>query len=296
MYSFGGAERMVESARSFGLIRPACVLLICVLGACGVRPPPSLSPSPSSPPSVSRARAFLDQLHDRRQTLVRVRGLARVSYAGPHGKGTARQAIAIATPDRFRFELFSALGLAALTSCNGRRLAAYFPHDKVVYRGQADPLTIARFTQVLLSAREVVNLLRGVPALPPPEAAWSESFDRQSGWHRLELSVAEVETHRVWFDPTTSVLRRWDRLTPQGQLVSRVDFGRYQTVQRQAFPFEISLSDVSGRQQVTVVYEQVELDPVLSDELFSLGLIPGVQEVWIDPGNVEPRQGRSNGR
>ena len=47
---------------------------------------------------------------------------------------------------------------------------------------------------------------------------------------------------------------------------------------------------------MTILYEQVELDPALSDELFSLGLIPGVQEVWIDPGNVEPRQDRNDGR
>ncbi len=235
---------------------------------------------------------MLEQLHARRPALERLRGFARVSYAGPHGKGTARQAIAVAAPDRFRLEFFSPFGMTALTSCNGETLSAYFPRDKVLYRGQADPLTIARFTRVLLSAQEVVNLLRGVPALPAPEAAWSVSFDHEYGWHRLELAVSEVETHRVWFEPATAVLRRWDRHTPRGRLVSRVDLRRYQTIQRQEFPFEISLSDLSGGQQVTVVYEQVELGPVLPDELFSLGSIPGVQEVRIDPGNVGPRSGR----
>lgn len=269
----------------FPVCRSTCVLLVCVLSACSVRP----RPAPSPPPPVASAQALLGQLHAQRAALERVRGLARVSYAGPHGKGTARQAIAVAAPDRFRLELFSPLGMTALTSCNGQTLAAYFPHDKVLYRGPADPFTIARFTQVLLSAREVVNLLRGVPALPAPEAAWSVSFDYRHGWHRLELAVSEVETHRVWFEPTTSVLRRWERHTPQGRLVSRVDFNRYQKIQRQKFPFEISLSDLSGQQQVTVVYEQVELAPVLPDGLFSLGSIPGVQEVRIDPGNVEPR-------
>lgn len=262
-----------------------CLLLVCVLSACSVRP----RPSPAPPPPVSSAQALLGQLHAQRQALERVRGLARVSYSGPHGKGTARQAIAVAAPDRFRLEIFSPLGMTALTSCNGQSLAAYFPHDKVLYRGQADPFTIARFTRVLLSAREVVNLLRGVPALPAPEAAWSVSFDHQHGWHRLELAVSEVETHRVWFEPTTFVLRRWERHTPQGRLVRRVDFSRYQKIQRQEFPFEISLSDLSGRHQVTIMYEQVELAPVLPDELFSLGSIPGVQEVRIDPGNAEPR-------
>ncbi len=262
-----------------------CMLLGGVLSACSVRP----RPAPSPPQPVVSAQALLGQLHARRQALDRVRGLARVSHAGPHGKGSARQAIAVAAPDRFRFELFSPLGMTALISCNGQILAAYFPQDKVLYRGQADPFTIARFTRVLLSAREVVDLLRGLPVLPMPEAAWAVSFDHQYGWHRLELAVSEVATHRVWFEPTTSLLRRWEKHTPQGRLVSRVDFSRYRQIQRQEFPFEINLSDLSSGQQVTVVYEQVELAPVLSDGLFDLGSIPGVQEVRIDPGNVEPR-------
>ncbi len=267
-------------------IWPACVVLV-FLSACSVR----LRPGPSPPPRVASARALLEQLHARRPALERVRGLARVSYAGPHGKGTARQAIAVAAPDRFRLEFFSPFGMTALASCNGETLAAYFPRDKVLYRGQADPLTIARFTRVLLSAREVVNLLRGVPVLPAPEAAWSMSFDRQRGWHRLELAISEVETHRVWFEPARSILRRWERHTPQGRLVSRVDLSRYQKVQHHEFPFEISLSDLSGGQRMTVVYEQVELGPVLPDVLFSLGSIPGVQEVRIDPGNADPHSG-----
>jgi outer membrane lipoprotein-sorting protein len=241
------------------------------------------------------AQELLSVLTARRQALTSLRGLARVTYAGPHDKGTARQAIAVAAPDRFRFDLFSPLGLVATTTCNGKVLSAYFSQENVVYRGQADPFTIARFTRVLLSAQEITALLLGVPALPlsPASAATPRvSFDAEHNWYRLELSFAQAGRHLLWFEPTTHVLRQWQRWTDEEQMVTQVHFGAYKKIQQQefsfAFPFEIHLSDIHGSQEVGIYYEQVELVPPLADDLFRLGAISGAQVVLVDPGNQHP--------
>jgi outer membrane lipoprotein-sorting protein len=62
----------------------------------------------------------------------------------------------------------------------------------------------------------------------------------------------------------------------------------YRAVNDQYFPFEIVLSDTSSRQEVSIYYEQVELNPPLPDTLFTLAPINGVQEKEIDVDALRP--------
>ncbi len=246
-----------------------------------------------SQPTAPSAQELLSSLSARRRALTSLRGLARVTYAGPHGKGTARQAVAVAAPDRFRFDLFSPVGLVATTTCNGQVLAAYFLQENVVYRGQADPFTIARFTRVLLSAQEISALLLGIPTIPLlPVSVITPvvSFDAEHNWYRLELSFSQAGSQLLWFEPKTHLLRQWERWTDDKQMVTQVHFATYKKIQQHSFPFEIHLSDIHGSQEVGIYYEQVELVPSLPDDLFRLGAIPGAQEVLVDPGNLHPAQ------
>ena len=277
------------------------ILPLCLLISCTVRRPVGqIEHAERAAQVVSQltapsAQELLSSLRARRQALTSLRGLARVTYAGPHDKGTARQAIAVAAPDRFRFDLFSPLGLVATTTCNGQVLSAYFSQENVVYRGQADPFTIARFTRVLLSAQEISALLLGIPPiplLPVSEATPSVSFDAERNWYRLELSFAQAGRQLLWFEPTTQVLRQWERWTEEKQMVTQVHFAGYKKIQQHDFPFEIRLSDIHGSQEVEIYYEQVELVPPLADDLFRLGAISGAQVVLIDPGNLHPAERR----
>ena len=288
------------------------VLPLCLFISCTARLPvghieqagqAEIAAQVASQLTIPSAQELLSSLSARRQALTSLRGLARVTYAGPHDKGTARQAIAVAAPDRFRFDLFSPLGLVATTACNGKVLSAYFSQENVVYRGQADPFTIARFTRVLLSAQEITSLLLGIPAIPViptislspvSEATPSVSFDAERNWYRLELSFAQAGKQLLWFEPTTHVLRQWERWTAEEQMVTQVHFGAYKKIQQQEFsfdfPFEIHLSDIHGGQEVGIYYEQVELVPPLADDLFRLGAISGAQVVLVEPGNLHPAE------
>lgn len=276
---------------------PQCfILLLCVvptalLVSCTPQRPAgrvTQAAQAVSQPTLPSAQELLSSLAARRQTLTSLRGLARVTYAGPHGKGTARQAVAVATPDRFRFDLFSPVGLVATTTCNGQVLSAYFSQENVVYRGQADPFTIARFTRVLLSAQEISALLLGSPLLPVSGVTPSVSVDAERNWYRLELSFSQAGSQRLWFEPKTQQLRQWERWTDEKQMAAQVHFAMYKKIQQHSFPFEIRLSDIHGGQEVGIYYEQVELVPSLPDDLFRLGAIPGAQEVLVEPGNLNP--------
>jgi outer membrane lipoprotein-sorting protein len=85
-----------------------------------------------------------------------------------------------------------------------------------------------------------------------------------------------------WFDPRTLLLTRWEVLAEHDAVVARMNLADYREVNGQRFPFEIVLSDVRGRQEMSIYYERVELNPRLPDTLFTLAPINGVQEIDVD--------------
>jgi len=214
--------------------------------------------------------------------LTSLRGLARVAYTDPHEKGTAKHAIAVAAPDRFRLELFSPVGIALLSTCDGHTLTAYFPAEKTIYRGSATPSNLARFIRMALSPREITGLLLGLPVLPVSGGAGSVHLDTDTGWYRLDLPLPGREAHVLWFDRKTLVLRRWEIVAGDGTVLARVSLADYRQVDGQPFPFEIVLSDTQGQQEAAIYYERVELNPPLQDSLFTLAPISGVQEIDLD--------------
>lgn len=255
------------------------VLSVHIYGCAARRFP---QPVPLPPPALPSAEQLLAALDTRRQTLTSLRGLARVVYVDPHDKGTAKQGIAVFTPDRFRMELFSPLGIAALIACDGRALAAYFPKDKTIYRGAATPLNVARFTRVMLSAREIASLLLGLPVLPPHSEKGMVGFDEENGWLRLDLPLSEGGSQALWFEQKTLQLMRWQVLSGDGTVVARVSLADYRQANGQAFPFAIQLSAPQGKQEASIFYERIELNSHLPDSLFALAPIAGVQEIDAD--------------
>lgn len=267
------------------------VLLALAAASCAswTRPP-----SPPVPPTPAALEAqLLSSLTARQQAISRLRGLARVVYAGPHEKGSARQAVAVETPAQFRLELFSPVGIALLTACDGRVLAAYVPQEKTLYRGAATAANIARFIRIPLAPHDIASLLLGLPVFPTHGTIRSVQTDPETGEYRLTMGSAQQETHTLWFAPQQLWLTRWEARAPAGTLRARAIFADYRKVGHLYFPFEIFLSDVQHQQEASIYYEQVELNPPLPDSLFTLGPIPGVQEVEVDAFAGKPSGRRS---
>jgi outer membrane lipoprotein-sorting protein len=253
------------------------------LSSCSVSRPPQPPQVPS--PKLPSSQQLLAGLEARRQALTSLRGLARVMYADSQEKGSAKQAVAVSAPDRFRLELFSPIGIASLSVCDGHTLAAYFPTDKTLYRGTATPLNVARFTRVVLSPREVASVLLGLPPLPQQRETLAVDFDEEKDWYRCSLPLSEGRTQVWWFEPKTLLLRRWEVTMNNGGVLAYMTLADYRNVNDQVFPFEIVLSDKQNQQEATIHYERVELNPALSDTLFTLAPINGVREIDIDALN-----------
>ncbi|MGH7965656.1 MAG: DUF4292 domain-containing protein [Candidatus Binatia bacterium] len=234
------------------------------------------------PSVLPAAQQLLATLATRRQALTSLRGLAQLVYADSQDKGKAKQAVAVAAPNHFRLELFSLLGIVSLFTGDGHTLAAYFPKDKVIYRGAATPLNIARFLRVTLADHQIASLLLGLPILPLEGTTGTVRVDTDKGWYRLDLPLPGGGVQVLWFDPQTTLLRRWELLDGNGTTVAYMSLADYREVSGQQFPFEIVLSDIQGQQQASILYEKVELNPSLPPSLFTLAPLSGVQEIDID--------------
>jgi hypothetical protein len=190
--------------------------------------------------------------------------------------------VAVATPDHFRVELFSPIGIAALVTTDGQRLAAFFPKEKTIYRGTANAENAARFLRVMLSAGDIARLLLGLPFSIPPEENAVVRLDGDRDWYVLSFPFLFPMKEGAVRHSHLMHLLKWEAVNGDGSVTARMALAEYRTVQGQEFPFEIVLTDLRGGQEAGIYYERVEVNPTLADSLFMLAPITGVQEVDLD--------------
>jgi hypothetical protein len=77
-------------------------------------------------------------------------------------------------------------------------------------------------------------------------------------------------------------VRQWERRDTNDAVLVRMHLAEYRAVNNYLFPFEIVLVDGAGKQEVSIFYERVEVNPPLPDSLFTLAPIKGVQESDLD--------------
>jgi outer membrane lipoprotein-sorting protein len=272
------------SKQSF--LRFATILLFIAITSCTAHHPASVVVPPPPQSTLPTEHDLLSPLTARQAQVTSLRGLARIVYKDTVEKGTARQAIAVAAPDRFRLELFSPIGIAALVTTDGHTLAAYLPQEKTIYRGAASPLNAARFLRVMLSASQVTSLLLGLPLLPLDADGGTVRLDSHEEMYVLTLPIPGGGVQIFTFDQKMLRLARWEVQTANGNVLARMTLADYRTVQGQTFPFEIMLADLQGNQEATIYYEQIELNPSLSSTLFTLAAIAGVQETNLDAASA----------
>ena len=283
MYLFSRRRRTPDAGRRTIVV--SCVwILASVLSSCTprqpVRPPEALTSSGES--GVPTAEQLLAPLRNRQQQTKSVRGLARVTYKDSEEKGSARQAVAVLAPDHFRVELFSPIGIAALVTTDGQQLAAYFPKEKTIYRGAASAENAGRFLRIILSVSDISSLLLGLPFSLPDEASSTVRRDTEHDWYVLSAPIDGENRQTLLFDTRKHRLLKWEVQNTAGAVLARMALAEYRTVQGQEFPYAIELTDMQGGQEAGIYYEQVELNPVLADTLFTLKPITGVQEVNLD--------------
>jgi hypothetical protein len=198
-------------------------LLASLLAGCGKPPPGSRFPD---------AQAALDRMHASYACSRGVSAEAKLDYIGPAGRVRGNVLYLTEVPDRVRLDLSSPFGamVSTLTS-DGRDFALMDLRQKRFLYGPANACNLARFTQISLPPRVLVDLLRGeAPVLvhTPAQASIGWESDRYvlriAGKHgasqRIELEPVGADFTRPWAEQRVRVLGV--EVEQQGVLLYRV--------------------------------------------------------------------------
>jgi hypothetical protein len=198
-----------------------------------------------------------------------VRGLARLSFTGPAGSGSAGQVVLVALPDRSRLESLTPLGTtAAVLVVAGEEVRYHSAMNHEYAAGRASRETLERLTGIPVPPAPLLRLLAGLPPLPvrPQDPRTRES---REGEVRLVESVDGLLWQRILLPPTTAG-RVQGELGDAGGPLLRFEWDALRAVEGGVFPHRLTLRGVEGAARLELAYEWVRLGEALAPDLFAL--------------------------
>ena len=230
-------------------------------------------PAPITPRLVLDEAMLLQRLRANANAFNSLRGMTRVRTEGPDGSASARQVLLLAKPSRLRAEVLGPFGqpLLLLTARDGK-LSVMLPREQRFLQGVATPQRIARFTRAAVTAEHLVRLaLYDVPLI-----AYADSVvTRHEQGYRLLLNGADNRRQQLDFD-TAGRLLSATYLRGEDPFL-KVAYDRFDGDQ-QDFPRQMTVTMPEQAASFSLAYSDVELNPELAVEHFTLqppvGVVP----------------------
>jgi outer membrane lipoprotein-sorting protein len=236
---------------------------------------PVLTPQPPSPESL------LEQVGARLQSLQGLKGLAQVRVSSAEKNFQVQEVLIVHRPAFLRVESLGPLGTPQLyLVTDGHELSLYSPGGNRYYRGQATARHLSSALPVALDPEEVVAfLLGGVPLIDYETS--SVRADREEGLWILELlSTSRGVRQSLWIHPQSfQILRVEFHGTGSSH---RITFADFQEVQGLLFPKRIHFTSLESKAQISVEYQEVELNPDWKRQDFYLPVPRGAEVIPLE--------------
>jgi outer membrane lipoprotein-sorting protein len=232
------------------------------LSACATLPP-------VLPPQLPTPEYLLERVGARLQPLQGLKGLAQVKVSSIGRKFQAQEVLIVHRPAFLRVESLGPLGTPQLyLVSDGHELSLYIPGENRYYRGQATVRHLSSVLPVALEPEEVVAfLLGGVPLTDYDRS--SVRADREENLWILDLiSTSRGVRQSLWIHPQSYQILRAEFQGPGSS--HRLAFADFQQVQGLLFPKRIYFTSLESRAQISVEYQDVELNPDWKREDFHL--------------------------
>lgn len=222
------------------------------------------------------------RLAARDRDLRSVRALATVRYSSARERAKLREVVVVEKPDRLRLEMLSPFGLALQIASDGTELRAWHSGEKTFYRGRVNAENLLRFTRFALDLKEIVDILRGIPPLPPTSLPADLVREEPTGLWRLSLRGSGANLANVWFDGSSLLPVRAEEIEPDGSRRFLVEFAHYRDLGATSLPFSIVVTLPLEGATIDLLYEDVAVNVPVPPELFSFERPPGSRIVELD--------------
>jgi hypothetical protein len=240
---------------------PALAFLV-VLALAGCRTlPAELRLLAADDPRPALRIAELRVLAGERRAL---RATARSRSEGPEGGAFSNQLLLVQRPASLRVEVLGLLQQRVLVlATDGVRYELYRAEGQLREEGPVHPGVLDEVAGLPVTPEAAVGLLLAAPLVPeePPSSA-AESADGALTLHWPDQTLE--------FDAEGRLLALRFRPEQRDRLAAR--WSDWRDTPGGAFPHRLDLDLPEAEARLSLEFRQVELDPVLSPELFRLGL------------------------
>ncbi len=241
-------------------------VLIFWLFLFGCRP---AVPPVAMPPLNSEA--LLIRLAANQGAFRSLKGLASIRAEIDGRVTSARQVLLMEKPARLRADVLGLFGQPALqVAADGQRLAVHVVQEGRYLQGAATASNLARFTHMPLGVDDLVRLaLYDVPLIPYGES----SLHTDERGYLLRLEASRGDRQDLLFDAAGRLYGV--EYFRDGELLLKVGYDRF-AEQQGGFPKELSLDMPVRRTSLSLVYSDLELNPELAGDRFTLTPPKGV--------------------
>jgi outer membrane biogenesis lipoprotein LolB len=231
---------------------------IAVLGIAACAGPRILEPArPISPQEIL---PLLEDVRDEGARRNSLRGLAKVKLESPEASGSVREVILAERPGRLRLETLNLLGQTqAVLVTDGSGYAYY--EGGTVERGVVGEGLLRRRLGLDLSPEEAVETLLVDPRFDLVQARGAVAVG--------EDRYVEAGLRRLRIGPEGEV-RGLEALDEDGTVRWAVEYGRWQDVAGERYPFTVRLEFPATQVRAELLLREVELNADLDPSLFDL--------------------------
>lgn len=201
-----------------------------------------------------------------------LRGRARMAVDSADGLIAVRgkQILVVQRPGRLRVEVLGFLNQTlAVVVTNGDRFEVLRTDNRSYQSGELEPTLLWDQARIALTAEEAISVLLGFP-VPDPQWVPSRVAMDPMGLTSIDL----VDTHGVRRQRLSfgshGYLTESQLFDGAGQLIWRAHFDDYRAINGSWLAHEIALDVTIGSTHTEISLSDVELNPVLSEEIFQL--------------------------
>jgi hypothetical protein len=236
---------------------PVLILWLILSGCRPAAPPVAMTPLTSE--------ALLMRLDANRGFFHSLKGLASIRAEIDGRVTSARQVLLMEKPARLRADVLGLFGQPALqVAVDKGQLAVHVVPEGRYLQGTATAANLARFTRMPLGVDDLVRLaLYDVPLIPYGES----SLHTNERGYLLRLETGRGDRQDLLFDVAGRLYGV--EYFRDGGLLLKVGYERF-AEQQGGFPKELSLDMPVRQTSLSLVYSDLELNPELASDHFTL--------------------------
>lgn len=232
------------------------------------RQPPMIIP----PAAHASGRDVLDWIAAMSGKARSLKGMAKVKIVSGKKESNAREVIAVKRPAYFRLETLGFIGAPSMIiTTAGAGYSVQVPTENKVLRwdrvSTGNPVPVPF---LLLETKEIVDIFLGGTPIIDHDTVDIEESGAEKSYTLTILSRDGLKKQVLVIDDETFQIRTSDIYDGLRDMVISLSYGDYQNVEGMWFPLRIEAGLLPGLESVQIRFEDVELNPMLDDDLFVL--------------------------